>query len=374
MSLSVLHVVTPAAAVGGLERVLRALAVGHRSRGHQVSVVAIVAGQGGRWADAQRKVVEDLREGGVHVLATELPARAYWRDRATVAAALKEARPDVVHTHGYRADVVDSGVAQGAGIPIVTTVHGFTAAGWRNRLYERLQLRALRRFDAVVAVSRPLGQRLLAAGVPRGSTHVIQNAYLPSTAPLERAEARRRLGLPTDGYLVGWVGRLSPEKGPDVFVDAVAASTGWTAVVVGTGPEGEHLLARANAAGASPRMRWLGTVPDMAPLVTAFDAIVLSSRSEGTPIVLFEAMAAGVPVVATAVGGVPDVVSSSEAVLVPTQDPAAIAGAIGGLRADPETARRRAEAARCRLASAFAPGPWLDRYEAVYAAVRDGRT
>src|SRR5437879_12795654 len=94
--------------------------------------------------------------------------RAYWRERRAVAALCRRIRPDVIHTHGYRPDVVDASVARRLGIPVVTTVHGFTGGGWKNRCYEWLQRRAFRRCDAVVAVCRTLVVGLARGGVPRG--------------------------------------------------------------------------------------------------------------------------------------------------------------------------------------------------------------
>jgi glycosyltransferase involved in cell wall biosynthesis len=116
-------------------------------------------------------------------------------------------------------------------------------------------------------------------------------------------------------------------------------------------------------------VRWLGNVAEAARLFAAFDVFALSSRTEGTPIVLFEAMAACTPIVASAVGGVPDVVSPAEALLVTADDPAALAQAIRSVYADPAAAAHRARLAHERLASDFAPGPWLERYERIYRSV-----
>ena len=99
---------------------------------------------------------------------------------------------------------------------------------------------------------------------------------------------------------------------------------------------------------------------------------MLSSRTEGTPVVLFEAMAANVPIVTTGVGGVPDVVSPAEAALVRSEDPVALAAEIRGVHADREAAARRARAAHARLERDFGVAPWLDRYEAIYRLVSHG--
>lgn len=322
-----------------------------------------------------------LAEGvpGVTTHVVEIPPRRYWRERAAVAAIGRAVGADIVHTHGYRSDVVDGPVSRLLGVPIVTTVHGFAGVGlggsFKGRLFEWLELRAFRRFDAVVAVSKPLAERLTAAQVPAGKISCIQNAWLRSQPLLDRATARSRLGLPARGAVAGWVGRLSREKGPDVFLRALSLLGGDAPVAafVGDGPEAASLRAAATALGLQGRIVWCGRVEAAAALLSALDVFVLSSRTEGTPIALFEAMAAGVPVIATGVGGVPDVVSDAEGLLVPSDDPAALAQALRRVFADPVASNARASAAHARLERDFAPGPWLDRYEALYREVIGAR-
>ena len=312
-----------------------------------------------------------LRLAGVAVTPIHLAPRAYLSERRRLRALLELRPPDLVHTHGYRADIQGGGVARQLRIPTVATVHGFTGGGWKNRVYERLQLGALRHCDAVVAVSGPLVARLQAVGIGPERLHLVPNAAPTDEPPLPRGEARRRLGLPEQGLVVGWVGRLSAEKGPDVFLEALAAvdDPGVRGILVGTGREGAALGTLARRLGVEDRVMWPGSVPGAGRLFRAFDCFVLSSRTEGTPIVLFEAMAAEVPVVTTAVGGVPDVVSSTEASLVPANDPGALAAAIRGVLADPTSAQARARSARGRLERERAMAPWVARYEQVYGLV-----
>jgi glycosyltransferase involved in cell wall biosynthesis len=246
-------------------------------------------------------------------------------------------------------------------------VHGFTGGGRKNRLYEWLQVRAYHHAQGVVAVSSPLRELLERRGVPGRVIQVIPNAWMEKPA-LGREEARSALAVSGNQPLLGWVGRLSREKGADVFLEALALlpDIPWHASVLGIGREQAGLESRAAALGLANRITWHGLLPGAARYFPAFDLFVLSSRTEGTPIALFEAMAAEVPIVATSVGGVPDVVTPVEAALVPPEDPRALAAAIRATLTNPESARRRAEAARRRLSERFATGPWLDAHERMY--------
>jgi len=366
----ILHVVAPAE-FGGLERVAQMLTTGlaDSGGGHDVHVACITADPA-----AAEPFLAPLAAAGVQPHPIVVATRGYARERSAIAALCRSLRPDAVHTHGYRPDVIDAGVARRLGIPIVTTAHGFTGGPWRNRIYEFLQRRAFRRFDAVVAVSRPLGQRLIHAGVPRERLHVVPNAWRRFGPALERDAARRALGLPQEGFVVGWVGRLSGEKGPDVLLEGLPHLNDLplTVCMIGSGVEYSALVARAAALGVADRLRWLGAVPDADRVFTAFDMCVLSSRTEGTPVVLFEAMASGVPVVTTRVGGVPDVVSDQEALLVPSDNPQRLAAAIREVFEQPSAAARRARAAQGRLGREFGVGPWLERHVEIYRLVSGG--
>ncbi len=363
----VLHALAPGPA-GGLESVVQMHARGWVARGGEAAV-ALVLDEGVDLPEAFRA----LTEAGVRVFCHAVPHRAYLREQAQYRSVLTTWRPDVVHCHGYRADLIAGRAARSAGIARVSTVHGFTGGDWKNRLYERLQLRSFRRFSGVVAVSRPIEARLVSAGVPRARVHLIPNAWARGLPPLTRAEARARLGVGPADRLVGWVGRLSREKAADVLLEALAR-VDQVAVVVGDGAEGEALRQQAAALGVAGRVRWAGLVPEAGRYFPAFDCYVLSSRTEGTPIALFEAMAASVPIVTTRVGGVPDVVGAGEALLVPPDDPAALAGAIDAIFTDPAAAQARAARAAVRLAEQYALEPWLERHAELYRAVMARRS
>ena len=223
-----------------------------------------------------------------------------------------------------------------------------------------------------MVVSRPLQHQLIESDVPEARIHVVQNAWAEQAPALDRETARRILGARGNGFRVGWVGRLSEEKAPDVLVDALPQLEDIPVAVsiVGDGRMREGLRSRLDGLGLNTTVQRHGAVADAGRLFAAFDVFVLSSRTEGMPIVLFEAMAAGVPIVTTAVGGVPDVVSPAEAILVPREDAAALAAGIRAVYSDPAAAAERAQRARARLAE-FGVPQWVARYEAIYRKLVD---
>jgi glycosyltransferase involved in cell wall biosynthesis len=358
-----LHVLAPAR-FGGLERVVLSLAGGMARRGHDVHAAAVVDA-----AEADgHPFLAALADAGVTVHRIEVGARAYGAERAAVARLRERIRPIVVHTHGYRADVLHGRASRGPGTIAISTVHGFTGGGRRMKAFEWMQRIALRGVDTVAAVSRPLARALAASGISPSRIRVIPNAVEMFAPVLGRADARRRLGISGDAFTVGWVGRLSREKGADVLLEALARiDHDLRCVVVGDGPERGALEAQAAALGLSARVRFAGAMDDAAALMPAFDAFALSSRTEGSPVALLEAVAAGIPLAAAAVGGVPDLLRPSEALLVPPEDPAALAAALRSLHADRASSAARAASARERVARELSVDAWLDAYEAAYA-------
>jgi len=360
--MKILQIVAPGE-VGGLESVVLALSAGQTRRGHRV-IVAVVSDP----SDGEHPFAAALKDAGVATASISVSARGYLAERALVKQLCERERPDVVHTHGYRPDILHAATRLRRKFATVTTLHGSSKVGGRTAWHEMLQLLLLRRFDAVIAVSRQLAATLRGTRVRAETLHVIPNAWNGRIPLADRLAARKFLGLATDGLVVGWIGRLIPVKGADVFLQAISqlASLPLTISVIGDGSERAKLENIVQNAGLSGRVRFHGTVPNAARYITAFDVFVLSSRSEGTPVTLLEAMAAGVPVVVTSVGGVPDVVGPNEATMVPPENPAALADAIRSVIADPVAARRRAEAATHRLRAEFDVERWIDAHDTVY--------
>jgi glycosyltransferase involved in cell wall biosynthesis len=291
---------------------------------------------------------------------------------------LDQFQPDVLHTHGYRADLLHGWRARQLGVATVTTVHGKSQMGRVSNLLEWVHERSLNRSDAVVSVSAPLADSLRRVGVSPDRIHAVPNALVQTDPPLLPAEARRLLGLPRSGFVIGWVGRLVSVKGCDVFIRALShmADLDWTAVVIGDGPERTNVERLAQQLDIGSKVLFLGEVSDAGRCFSAFDLFVLSSRSEGTPMTLLEAMAAECPVVAAAVGGVPDVMRAPhEGWLVPPDDPTALAEEILCALRQPIGRRARAARALQRTAADYSPDTWIRRHEHVYRtaiAVRAG--
>lgn len=366
----VLHLLAPAP-FGGLEQVVCTLAGLQRedSRIAEVRVATLGA--------PPDTFARTLRSAAVEILPIVTGPRAYGAQRRALGALCRLHQPDLVHLHGAHADVIGSRAAISTGAAMVSTAHGQVGGDLRNQCYEWIQRRAFARRDAVVAVSRPLALSLIADGAPPERIHVVRNAWRARAAPRPRREARALLGIPAEGFVVGWVGRITREKGLDLLLDALALAPmpELRLAIIGEGREQDALSVRAarTALGRSHRIHWLGAVPDAARVVSALDALVISSRSEGTPLVLLEAMAAGIPVIATAVGGIPDIIGETEGFLVPPGDTDALRSAIDRVQRDPTEARRRAAAATLRVAAESDVGHWVDRYAMVYDAALTAR-
>jgi glycosyltransferase involved in cell wall biosynthesis len=324
---------------------------------------------------AEPSLATDLHDAGIPVLRIVRPARSFVSQRSSILEICRRIPPHVLHAHGYLPDVLAASLGRKFSAARVSTVHGFTGGGWRNRFYEWLQRRSYAHFDAVVAVSRKLALDLAPSGSSRKAPIVVPNAWGPMNKQLSSESAREELNLSIELFHIGWVGRISREKGPDVLIEAIPALRDLNihVTLIGEGVERRKLEQRARELQIEDRISWPGEVARASRLFPAFDVFVNSSRTEGTPITLFEAMHAGVPIVATSVGGVPDVISSDEALLIPAEDPAALASVIREVHDHPADAAARAARARTRLEKDFAATPWIEAYDRIYRDIAAAR-
>lgn len=368
MTVRVLHAIAPGPS-GGAETVVESLASAQAAAGQEVGVVASYCRD-----EPVPALVERARARPFEFHEVVAPHRSYLAEVRGLYRAIADFGPNLVHTHGYRCDVLGRVAAGIAGIPAVSTVHGFTGGEPKNRLFERLQLAAIRFCARVIAVSQPLASELGRRGVGAGRIRTIPNAWTRDVEHLERREAREQLGLPPRVPIVGWVGRISREKGLDLAVRALPRAPGEARLaVVGGGSAKKRVGSLAGELGVADRIYWCGQVPDAAPLYPAFDVFLLSSRTEGLPMVVFEAMAAGVPVVAADVGGVSEQITPDTGYLTAPRDPDALAEGIGNALRHPEEAARKVEAAGRRLEEHFGAEAWVADHRALYREIVEER-
>lgn len=367
----VLHVITRMN-VGGPARHLLTLLPMLRDRGFEPMLV-----YGSAEAEEGELPPDGLPAIRVSALRRPLDPRADLRAAAELKRAVAGFRPDVVHTHLSKAGALARRAAARERVPVVVhTFHGHVLEGYfatpANKLFLGTERYLAKRTDALVAVSGAIRDELLRLGIgdaPRW--RVIPLGFeLPDAPAVNRLEARASLGLPADGPAVGIVGRLVPIKNHVLFLEAarrVLERRPEVRFVVAGDGELRTALEAEGSRMLADRVRFTGWVPSLPALYEALDVVVLTSLGEGTPVALIEAAAAGLPVIATDVGGVADVVVDGETgFLVPSGDAGLLADRIADLLGDPDLARRMGDAGRRRIATVFSPDVMADRVAGLY--------
>lgn len=354
---------------GGLERMVIDLALMQRDAGHDCKVVCLF-GPG--------SMAAELEGGGIEVVAchkrTGLDLRAVMRARRAF-----DRRDGVLHTHNAAAHYHAVLAAVGQRFNrVVNTRHGMGGFNERSRR-ERLYRASMRGTHSVVAVCDAARRTLQESGVrPRESLLSIPNGipverYRPGDRS-EREALLAELGLDHRARVLGTVGRLHPAKDQAGLLRAfrhVRASVPEAVLLlVGDGALRGELEAVARREGVDDSVRFLGDRGDVARLARGFELFVLSSLTEGWSIALMEACASGLPIVATRVGGNPEIVEDGvNGLLVPPADPRALADAIVSLLEDPDRVGRMGAAARRWVVETGSLGAMASRYEQVYAGV-----
>lgn len=286
----------------------------------------------------------------------------------------REHGAQVFHCHHYTPFVYGTLAARlGSGASVVYTEHGRLSdapPSFRQRLANRLFARLPGCF---IAVSEELRSHLIAAGFASKRVAVVYNGIDPGPAPTEedRRKARRLLELPPEAWVVGSVARLDPVKQLLVLGEAFATiaeeDPSAHLVVIGDGPERPRLLEFFKNAPFGQRVRLTGHREDVRSLLPAFDLYANTSVTEGVSVTILEAMAAGLPVTATAVGGTPEVVADGDTgLLFPARDPAAAAAALERLRRDPDLGEQLGRAGRRRVVRSFSLDRMIEHYLDIY--------
>ena len=355
--------------VYGAERATLDLAAGLRAAGEEVTVLLIEETRLGAGASDLR---DALRERGLSVAAVPVAGRLSHALVRAVRAALRERRADVLHTTGYKADLHGSWAAGwGRRWPVVSTVHGWLfRADLKEQFYGWLNLQALRRCTRVIALSRHYEAMLAARGVPRGKLVRIPSGLDPATCPPGPWPAE---GTP---FTIGLAGRLSEEKNHDLFLRAARRALDGGArlrfLLAGDGPLRATLAGRIAELGLTGDVEAPGFLPRES-FLSRVHAVALCSRIENLPYSILEAIAWSRPVLATRVGGLPDLVEDGvTGWLVEGGDEAALAARMMALAQDPARARQLGAAGRRKLEAEFSVGAQVAAHQALYRAVARG--
>jgi glycosyltransferase involved in cell wall biosynthesis len=362
--------ILPTFGMGGQERVALDLGVGQSARGHRVLAVSLAEGTVGPLAD-------EFRAHGIEVQTRTKWPRSVGIDLSLpprLAILLRSRRIDVVHTHNAQPLIYGAPAAKLAGCATVHTRHGDTPDPRLRRLLRRL-CGALA--DAYVAVSEETARSAREErDAPADRIEVIRNGVdlsrFDPTRP-QRAVVRAELGIPGDAFVVGTIGRVVSDKHHELLVEAMRplCARGAHLVLIGDGDLLPALRERVAALPEARTIHLLGTRRDAPRLLEAFDAFCLSSRNEGLPLVILEAMACALPIASTAVGGIPSVLTDGATGLItPTEDADRLTAALSRLRDDRRLAERLATAGRRLALAEYSSDVMVERYLATYARLR----
>jgi glycosyltransferase involved in cell wall biosynthesis len=287
-------------------------------------------------------------------------------------------RPDILQTHAVKSHFLARVAGLPSHAPWIAFHHGYTWPTLKARAYNQLDRWSLRSADKVLTVSVPFRDELTAFGVRSERIEIIHNAIpagwgARACEPSEAAVLRAAVGIPPERKVILIVGRLSREKDHLTLLEAVHRLRETVAphlVVVGDGPERPRVEERVRTLGLGYHVTFTGQQSSAEPWYGIADVAVLSSLSEGSPNALLEAMATNVPVVATAVGGIPEIVTNEEsALLVKPGDPGAMSAAITRLLTEPGLADRLKKRSRELIAERHEPESRARRLVSIYRSV-----
>jgi glycosyltransferase involved in cell wall biosynthesis len=375
--------------MGGPAIHVASLAAGLQTRGYQTT---LVAGSLARGEDSMAFLAERLGVSVVSVpeIQREIAVLPDARSVLRLAELIQSIRPHILHTHTAKAGAIARAAALLVGDArppvVVHTFHGHVLKGYfgpgRTAFFRQVERTLARASDALVAVSPEVRDDLIAFGVAPAEKFVVVRLGIPLDERLDDESAevdfRVQYGIAPDVFVVGWVGRMTGVKDTGAVLDTVAAlrARGVDAVacLVGDGPDREPLEQHALELGIARSCYFVGYQTEVAGLYRLFDAFLLPSVNEGTPVSAIEALAAGTPVVANRVGGVPDVVRDGlDGYLVEPGDIDAAAERLAVLASDPKLRRRLGESGRERVRERYSVDRLVDDVDRLYRALLESK-
>lgn len=363
--------------MGGAERVILQLANSLKNSAFNLIVTSFVQD----WK-SNNNFIEALKAQGINTRTITMSKKyptGWWnpiRNFFDLCHLIKAEKIQILHTHGYRSNIIGLLASILLRVPIVTTVHGWTNHTNNVKLYEYLDRFFLRFFDKIIAVSDSIKNTLLNSRI---SIHKIEKIYNTINCKevndgVSVDEIRKRFHLSPNDKLVGTIGRLSKEKGVHYLLKAgseiIATYPNVKILIIGNGPERQNLEILAKQLRISENVIFCGFQKNVTEFYHLIDIVVLPSITEGLPIVLLEALTYSKPVVATRVGGIPEVITNGKTgILVEPQNPSRLAeGIIRILRNSDETNRMVSEG-RKLVEEHFNSKDWGKKIEKVYQEI-----
>jgi glycosyltransferase involved in cell wall biosynthesis len=314
---------------------------------------------------------ERARRRGLSVRMVHCKGRADWRAVRQIEEYIQEDAVDLVHTHGYKADLYGYLAAWRCHKPVVATCHNWVGGTAALGIYNHLDRMALKKFNALAAVSDAVAQRLLAFGVPSEKIKTIANGI--DVTAFERAQP---LPLLKDegSIVVGVVARLDLQKGFEYLLRAARELCkmfpGLKIVIAGEGPDRSAIEEMIEQYGLQSSVVLAGQQSNMPAVYAAMDIFVLPSLNEGLPMTVLEAMAASKPVIATRVGAIPSVIRDGEnGLLVAPKDSEGLWNAVASLLNDPERRRRLGDRAHAWVSQNYTSEAMAFKYREMYEEV-----
>jgi glycosyltransferase involved in cell wall biosynthesis len=370
--MKILHIYTGGGEIYGVERVIYHLMTEHLKCGYDVKVAYFKR-------SSRNSFLDLLNDHGIPVVIVPSTGILDINAFMTLRRVCFDFSPHILHAHGYKGYIFAAFLKRLLNkLFIVSTKHISDDSSFRIKVYEYLGDKSLLSFDEVIAVSQFTKDKLAEKGIPAGNIEVIHNGVeIPLNGGTAKERIRSELNIDSDSRLLGFIGRLAPQKGISCLLQAAQKICTRTAdvslVIIGDGElknEAESFIASNNLGG---RVFMLGWRKDATDLLEDIDVLLLPSIFEGLPMIILEAMARGVPVIATDVGGIGEAVKDGETgLLIKPGDPDAIVTSVFELFDNPELAEKISRNSFERAKTRFSSEHMAERYKEVYLKLLNG--
>lgn len=324
--------------------------------------------------EKSNRYIDALRDRGLNVVSIQMRSALDVTVVKRLANQVRESGYDILHSHEYKGDLIALAVSKLIPVHLVSTCHGWIRNSTRARIISYFQKRALRRFERVIAVSPLIRAELLSSGIEKASVDLVCNAIVAENYDRRNFSPgiiRDRFRLGANACLIGCVGRLSPEKGQRDLLRAASelllCNENVYLVMVGDGPDRGKLVSLSQELGIDEKVLFLGHRKDVQSIYRDLQGLVLPSHTEGFPNVLLEALCMKVPVVATDVGGVADIVEENvTGRLVQARDTDKLGTALSWLVEQPRLAEKTASIGNKRVRDKYEFTNRCKRLEGIY--------